>query len=43
MPKKGYNKGKNNPNYGKFDEKSSGWKGDDAGYHVIHIRIKCTI
>ena len=33
-------KGDKNPNYGKFGEESSGWKGDDVGYDALHIRVR---
>jgi len=32
------NKGKNNPNYGKFGDKHHNWKGNNIGFGQIHLR-----
>ncbi len=35
-----FQKGKKNPMYGKVDELSPSWKGDDAGYQAIHLWVR---
>jgi len=34
------NKGKNNPNFGRYDSKSSRWKGNDVGYRGLHYWVE---